>query len=74
MSAVWYARPVLSVRDAGPGIDAGRLEQASEQGRLGVAESIRGRIADLHGTATLTTAPGQGVEWEFRVPRNQEAR
>ncbi|WP_343991941.1 MacS family sensor histidine kinase, partial [Nocardioides dubius] len=64
----------LSVRDAGPGIDPARLQQAREQGRLGVAESIRGRIADLHGTAILTTAPGQGVEWEFSVPRNQEAR
>lgn len=59
----------VSVRDDGPGIPAGRLEEAAGEGRLGVAQSIRGRIEDLGGTATLTTAPGQGTEWEFTVPR-----
>jgi signal transduction histidine kinase len=33
-------RVELSVRDDGPGIPTGRLEEAAEQGRLGVAESI----------------------------------
>ncbi|MFS3129723.1 MacS family sensor histidine kinase [Nocardioides sp. Bht2] len=64
----------LSVRDDGPGIEPGRLANAAEQGRLGVLESIQGRIRDLGGTANLTTAPGQGVEWEFQVPRPQEGR
>ncbi|EWC58409.1 two-component system sensor kinase [Actinokineospora spheciospongiae] len=60
---------VLSVRDDGVGIPEGRLAEASAQGRMGVARSIRGRVADLGGTITLETAPGQGVEWELRVPR-----
>jgi signal transduction histidine kinase len=59
---------LVSVRDEGPGIVDGRLEQARGEGRLGVSESIRGRMADLGGTARLTTAPGQGVEWELALP------
>ena len=58
----------VAVRDDGPGIPAGRLAEAAGQGRLGVRESIRGRIADLGGTATVTTGP-DGTEWELRVPR-----
>ena len=57
----------LSVRDEGPGIPEGRLDQAARDGRLGVAESIRGRIADLGGTADLVTG-AFGTEWEFTVP------
>jgi signal transduction histidine kinase len=60
---------VISVRDDGAGIAAGRLEQAESSGRMGVARSIRGRVADLDGTITLDTAPGEGTEWEIRVPR-----
>lgn len=59
---------VVSVRDDGPGIAAGRLESAAAEGRLGVTESIRGRIADLGGTATLDTG-AHGTEWELRIPR-----
>ncbi len=59
---------VVSVRDEGPGIAAGRLEEAAAEGRLGVTQSIRGRIADLGGTAELTTGAG-GTEWELTVPR-----
>ncbi|GAA4857098.1 DUF5931 domain-containing protein [Saccharopolyspora rosea] len=60
---------VLSVRDDGPGIPQGRLEEAAGEGRLGVAKSIRGRVIALGGTITLDTAPGEGTEWEVRVPR-----
>ncbi|HEX4190702.1 MAG TPA: DUF5931 domain-containing protein [Marmoricola sp.] len=59
---------VISVRDRGPGIDPGRLEQAVAQGRLGVSSSIRGRVVELGGSADLVTSAG-GTEWEFRVPR-----
>lgn len=59
---------VVSVRDDGPGIPAGRLESAADEGRLGVSESIRGRIADLGGTATLDTG-AHGTEWELTIPR-----
>jgi signal transduction histidine kinase len=65
---------VVSVRDDGPGIPAGRLAAAVAEGRLGVAKSIRGRIDELGGTADLRTAPGEGVEWEFRVPRERSRR
>lgn len=58
----------VSVRDEGPGIPEGRLEHAVAQGRLGVIESIRGRVADLGGTTALTTGPS-GTEWEISVPR-----
>ncbi len=61
-------RVVVSVRDEGPGIPDGRLELAAAEGRLGVSQSIRGRIADLGGTAELSTGPG-GTEWEVTVPR-----
>jgi signal transduction histidine kinase len=61
-------RVVVSVRDEGPGIPDGRLEQAAAEGRLGVRESIRGRVADLGGTAELSTG-SFGTEWEIVVPR-----
>ncbi|WP_116204806.1 MacS family sensor histidine kinase [Amycolatopsis circi] len=59
---------VVSIRDDGPGIEGGRLERAAAEGRLGVVKSIRGRVADLGGTAVLDSAPGRGTEWEVRVP------
>jgi signal transduction histidine kinase len=58
----------VTVRDEGPGIPDGRLAEAEAAGRLGVAQSIRGRIRDLGGTVTITTAPAQGTEIELRVP------
>jgi signal transduction histidine kinase len=60
---------VVSVRDAGPGIPEGRLDEAVGQGRMGVAESIAGRLRDLGGRAELTTGPSVGTEWELVVPR-----
>lgn len=62
-------RVVVGVRDEGPGIPEGRLEQAAGDGRLGVSQSIRGRITDLDGSAVLITAPGRGTEWELTVPK-----
>lgn len=59
---------VISVRDDGPGIADGRLAAAEGEGRLGVSESIRGRIRDIGGEAILTTG-SFGTEWEFTVPR-----
>ncbi|MFI6076988.1 MacS family sensor histidine kinase [Actinoplanes sp. NPDC051343] len=58
----------VTVRDEGDGIPADRLEQAAAQGRLGVAQSIRGRIADLGGRVHFTSAPGDGAEVEMVVP------
>jgi signal transduction histidine kinase len=59
----------VSVRDDGCGIAVDRLAEAVAQGRLGVAQSIRGRIAALGGTVAITSAPGQGTEVEMAVPR-----
>jgi signal transduction histidine kinase len=63
------AEVAVSVRDEGPGIPAGRLEQAEADGRLGVASSMRGRISELGGTMSVHTVPGEGTEVEFRLPR-----
>lgn len=57
----------ISVRDDGPGIPDGRLAAAEAEGRIGVARSIRGRVADLGGTITLDTAPDRGTEWTITV-------
>lgn len=65
---------IVSVRDDGVGIPAGRLAEAEAEGRMGVSRSIVGRIAALGGVAELLTeGEGEGVEWEFRVPRGGPA-
>ncbi|MGV4985108.1 MacS family sensor histidine kinase [Streptomyces sp. NRAIS4] len=64
---------VVTVRDDGPGIPEGRLAQAEGEGRLGVAQSIRGRLRDLGGSAELISVPGQGTEVELKVPKNVKA-
>jgi signal transduction histidine kinase len=60
---------VVSVRDDGPGISPGRLAVARAEGRLGVSESILGRVSDLGGTADLVSTSGQGTEWEITLPK-----
>lgn len=59
---------LVTVRDDGAGADPADLEAARARGRLGVAGSIRGRVAALGGSAEVTARPGRGVEWELRVP------
>ncbi|HET6529479.1 MAG TPA: DUF5931 domain-containing protein [Actinoplanes sp.] len=59
----------VSVRDDGCGVAPHRLAEAEAQGRLGVAQSIKGRIAALHGTVRISSAPDQGTEVEMVVPR-----
>ncbi|MQY02462.1 MacS family sensor histidine kinase [Actinomadura macrotermitis] len=58
----------VSVRDDGPGMPPERLARAEAAGRLGVAQSIRGRVRDLGGTVTIVSAPGEGTEIEMVVP------
>ncbi|MFF4584464.1 MacS family sensor histidine kinase [Streptomyces sp. NPDC001388] len=65
---------IVSVRDDGPGIPEGRLAQAEGEGRLGVAQSIRGRLRDLGGRAELISTPGQGTEVELTVPKEHAKR
>lgn len=64
----------VTVRDDGPGIAAGRLEEARRAGRLGVAHSIRGRLQDVGGRVDVVSVPGQGTEVEMRVPRPRTPR
>jgi signal transduction histidine kinase len=58
---------LISVRDDGVGFDhdEGRLRR---EGRLGIAESMRGRIEDLGGRMRIDSAPGHGTKVEFRLP------
>lgn len=58
----------IGIRDDGPGIPPGRLAEARADGRLGVAESIEGRVAELGGKVSITSVPGQGTEVEITVP------
>ncbi|GAA2207259.1 DUF5931 domain-containing protein [Nonomuraea monospora] len=57
----------VTVRDEGPGIPEGRLEQAAADGRMGVARSIRGRMAELGGQVSIVSVPGQGTEVEITL-------
>lgn len=59
---------IVSIRDEGPGIPDGRLAEAAAQGRLGVAQSIVGRVADLGGTVEVVSRAGEGTEIEITVP------
>jgi signal transduction histidine kinase len=59
----------VTVRDDGVGFAPERLAEAEGAGRLGVAQSMRGRIADRGGVTTIVSRPGEGTEVEFWVPR-----
>ncbi|HEY3714761.1 MAG TPA: ATP-binding protein [Jatrophihabitantaceae bacterium] len=61
-------RLCVTVRDDGAGMMPGRLDAAHREGRLGVAGSIRGRLAALGGTVTITSAPGAGTVVELVLP------
>jgi signal transduction histidine kinase len=59
----------VSVRDDGAGIAPGRLAAAAAAGRLGVAQSVRGRVTALGGSVRVESVPGAGTEVELRLPR-----
>ncbi len=65
---------VVTVRDDGVGIATGRLEQAADEGRMGIAKSIVGRLDWLGGSARLTTGSDVGTEWELTVSRDRLRR
>lgn len=58
----------ISVRDNGVGMDRENVANALSSDRMGMRASIRGRVVDLGGSATLKSDPGRGVEWELKVP------
>lgn len=65
---------VVTVRDDGVGLPAGRLVEAAAHGRLGVRSSITGRLADLGGSARYESHEGEGTAVELRVPRKGRSR
>ena len=60
--------PAPTVRDRGKGF----VPEAVEPGRVGVRESIVGRMARHGGRAELHTAPGEGTEVVLEVGRTPE--
>ena len=63
----------VTVRDNGVGTDPEHLLSASERGRLGVSQSIVGRVRDLGGTTDVITRPGAGCRVVITVPREEIA-
>ena len=59
---------ILWVRDNGAGMSAAQVQEAADSGRLGIRDSIVGRLNDLGGSAILKSSPGAGAEWELRFP------
>ena len=59
--SVFVEPAAVYVRDRGKGFDP----DAVAADRRGLAESIRGRMERVGGTATITTAPGDGTEVEL---------
>lgn len=57
------------VRDRGPGFDLG----AVPADRMGIRESIVGRMERVGGHATIRTAPGEGTEVHLSLPGEREA-
>ena len=64
---------ILWVRDNGVGMSADQVAKAAESGRMGIKDSIVGRMAALGGSAILKSSPGSGTEWELRFPIDVEA-
>jgi signal transduction histidine kinase len=59
----------VTIRDNGVGVPAGRLAEAAVSGRMGMTESIVGRMGDLGGTATFESRPGAGTCLELTVSK-----
>ncbi|GAB3581786.1 MacS family sensor histidine kinase [Calidifontibacter terrae] len=60
---------VVTVRDDGVGTDLSRFAEAAGEGRMGVSKSIVGRMRALGGSADCYSEPGEGTEWELRLPQ-----
>lgn len=63
----------VTVRDNGVGDEPTHLLSAASRGRLGVSQSIMGRVRDLGGTAEIITRPGAGCRVVITVPREETA-
>jgi signal transduction histidine kinase len=61
---------MLFVRDRGRGFDP----DAVPEGRQGIAQSIRARVARHGGTVVIRSAPGEGAEVALSMPRHELVR
>ena len=57
------------VRDRGQGFDP----ESVPEDRKGLAESVHGRMTRRGGTATVTSAPGEGTKVSLKMPRRRLA-
>lgn len=64
------ASVTVSLRDDGVGFDYDE-DALTRAGKVGILRSMRGRVEDLGGEMSVTTAPGKGTEIEFRVPKER---
>ena len=58
----------ITVRDNGVGMTREQVDRALSGDRIGIQNSILGRIAEIGGEAVARSQPGRGVEWELRIP------
>jgi len=61
---------MIYVRDRGQGFDP----EAVPEGRQGIAQSIKARVARFGGTAVIRSAPGDGAEVQLSIPRKERVR
>lgn len=61
-------RHIVTISDDGAGFDPDRVSER----RLGVRESIVGRMSDVGGTATVDSHPGRGTRVRLVWPRRDE--
>jgi signal transduction histidine kinase len=61
---------MLYVRDRGRGFDP----DAVPEGRQGIAQSIRARMARFGGSAVVRSAPGEGAEVQLSMPRRERVK
>ncbi|MDQ1538782.1 MAG: hypothetical protein QOE58_3175, partial [Actinomycetota bacterium] len=59
----------VTIRDNGVGVPAGRLSEAATNGRMGVSNSIQGRMVDLGGSVSFDSRPGEGTCLELTVAK-----
>ena len=59
---------IITVRDNRVGMTREQVDRALSGDRMGIQNSILGRIAEIGGEAVARSQPGRGVEWELRIP------
>jgi signal transduction histidine kinase len=64
---------VIAVRDDGVGFTYDQARLAAD-GKMGIVNSIKGRVEQLGGSMRVESAPGAGTEIELRVPVSLEDR